>query len=387
MRILLLAPYFGIDGPSRGAMAIAKYLRREGVDCVVGSVKRCDDPAGLQMLESEGIRHISLGGRSGLDPTAFIRLRRAIREYRFDVVDASNYLAGWLAAIIGKKSKVRTIYTLRSDQFVAARIRYGRLAWLVNAVDSWAIGRVNGCIFVSENVRDSYIERGLATSDRSVAIRNLLDIERLIQRADEARRQGVEGRAAITDEVRVVCIGSLTARKDFGCVLRAVEGWQPHGRRLAVRIVGDGPLRAELEAEIVARRLADKVTLVGSVNDVTRELLRAHVICMPSRAEGIPRAVMEAMAVGVVPVLSDIPGNRELVSGLPSSLLFSCGDTAQLRKAIEFATAGEQGYRSLSSASELIVRERHDAGRQIGKYLAYVSKIVGSELRATPEIQ
>lgn len=123
---------------------------------------------------------------------------------------------------------------------------------------------------------------------------------------------------------RVVFVGSLIHRKGVDVLLRALES-VPEAA-VQVEVVGAGPERAKLESYAAERGLP--VHFVGSVApaDVAGRLQNADVFVLPSRSEGRPVAVMEAMAEGLAIVASDIPGNRELIDDSQNGLLFDLSD-------------------------------------------------------------
>lgn len=380
MKILMLAPHFGLDGPSRGILALAKYARRHGVTCEVCSVKNTDDPIALRQLSKEGIPHHSLGGQSAFDARVAFRLFKLLGRGDFDAVDASNYLAGWLLAAVRPMIRSKAIYTIRSDQYVAANIQYaGALAKVVNSLDGWAIRRVDSSIYVSEELAARYVSRRIVVEGQAVAVPNSIDVEDIRVRERQARggRQKVaEPVEEIDTVIKVVCVGSLTARKNFSLVVRAIDGWRPFGRKIQLRIIGAGPERQALQREIRSRSMEDYVSLIGSLSDPVPELIGSHIICMPSLAEGIPRAVMEAMSLGVVPILSNIAGHRELVSSLGETLLFEQDDIEGIRACISSVCRDKRTFEVLSGRCRELVETKFNVAEQVISYLSHVQKLV-----------
>jgi glycosyltransferase involved in cell wall biosynthesis len=117
---------------------------------------------------------------------------------------------------------------------------------------------------------------------------------------------------ALPPHPRVVFTGRLHAQKNLNLLL---EAWS--GVRLRVPahllLIGEGPERDALEAQIQMRGLADSIHLLGAVADPAEYLRGADAFVLPSRAEGMSNSLLEAMATALPCVVSDIGGNRDLV--------------------------------------------------------------------------
>lgn len=130
----------------------------------------------------------------------------------------------------------------------------------------------------------------------------------------------------------VTMVARMAAPKDHSLLLRALAGVK-HPFRL--RLIGDGPDRAAVEATIASLGLADRVDLLGVRLDVAELLATSHVAALVSRQEGFPLAVLEAMRAGLPVVASDVGGIREAVEDGATGFLVARGDEAGLRSALD----------------------------------------------------
>ena len=115
--------------------------------------------------------------------------------------------------------------------------------------------------------------------------------------------------------------------------------------RAHLLLAGDGPLRDQLARQIERSELAGRVHLLGARDDIPALLKTADVFVLPSRTEGLPNALLEAMAAGCPVVTTDVPGCRDLVEHERTGLLVPYGDTDALAAAIrrlldDLGTAG-----------------------------------------------
>jgi glycosyltransferase involved in cell wall biosynthesis len=112
----------------------------------------------------------------------------------------------------------------------------------------------------------------------------------------------------------VVCVANLIAYKGHRTLLEAAEEIALQRRDWSLLLIGEGPERVWIEQEIQRKRLTDLVTLLGRRCDVASLLDRADVAVLPSYTEGLPNAVLEAMAHGVPVVATDVGGTSSLLA-------------------------------------------------------------------------
>jgi len=132
----------------------------------------------------------------------------------------------------------------------------------------------------------------------------------------------------------VLAAGRLTAQKDFPTLLRAFARLVPE-RDLRLMILGEGPDRAALEAEIEALGLGDRVALLGFQANPFSYMARARLFVLSSAWEGLPGVLIQAMACGTPVVSTDCPsGPREVLEGGRLGPLVPVGDAEALARAI-----------------------------------------------------
>lgn len=176
------------------------------------------------------------------------------------------------------------------------------------------------------------VAAGIAPS-RIVELPNGVDVERHRPPTADARQSARARLAIAADTCCVVCVGRLVASKDVTTVLAALAAL-PAGAPVELLVAGDGPARADLEA--AARLLGTQVRtrFLGQLADVGPVLRAADVFASASRTEGMPNAVLEALASGLACALSDVPGHSDTAAGREHALFFPSGDVAALALAL-----------------------------------------------------
>jgi glycosyltransferase involved in cell wall biosynthesis len=131
-----------------------------------------------------------------------------------------------------------------------------------------------------------------------------------------------------TAEVQVVLyVGRLAEVKGVDRLL-TVWAAMSHGEGAVLLIVGDGPLREDLESTVRRLRLQPSVRFLGPQADVSKFYTVADLFVLPSRSEGMSNALLEAMVAGVPSVASDVGGNREVIKDAECGFLVNWEDTA-----------------------------------------------------------
>jgi len=167
--------------------------------------------------------------------------------------------------------------------------------------------------------------------------------------------------------LRIVCVGRLSAEKGHHGLLRALarlRGVVPPSR---VTFVGDGPMRAELEAQARELGLVDSVEFVGarSEDDVMQILAAADLFALASLMEGLPVVLMEAMSLGLPVVAPHVAGIPELVGDEREGLLFAPSDWDGLAAQLQRLLSDEDLRARLGAAGRARIAQEFAIGRAV----------------------
>lgn len=167
------------------------------------------------------------------------------------------------------------------------------------------------------------------------------------------------------DAFEVICVGRLVPAKGQHILISAIAKLVEEGRPIRLRLVGDGPDRASLEADVKERGLSENVIFEGAVNqDRIRELYsQAHVFALASFAEGIPVVLMEAMAMEIPCVTTCITGIPELIRNEVDGLLVSPSDEEALAGALARLMDEPEFAQKLGRDGRVRVEEKYNLQR------------------------
>lgn len=158
--------------------------------------------------------------------------------------------------------------------------------------------------------------------------------------------------------LRVLFPGRLEDQKDPDLMVDVVAELRRRGTEVIVDVVGDGSLRAALEAKVAAAGLDGRIRFHGVRYDMADWYQRADAMLMTSRFEGIPYVIFEAMAMALPVVVPDVNANAELVDGEVGFLIADRADVAAYADALDALAADDARCRALGAAARRRMRER-----------------------------
>jgi colanic acid/amylovoran biosynthesis glycosyltransferase len=174
----------------------------------------------------------------------------------------------------------------------------------------------------------------------------------------------------VPDRPRLVTVGRLAEQKGQLLLVEAAARLKERGTDFELVIVGEGPLRDELEGAIDRSGLRDRVRITGFLDNhgVRRELEAARALVLPSFAEGLPVVIMEAMALGRPVIATSIAGIPELVEPGRNGWLVPAGAVEPLVDAMaEVLMAETAELEAMGRAGSARVAERHNVAIEVKK--------------------
>ncbi len=260
-----------------------------------------------------GVPVIELDGRGRVPADRFRALRGLARGGDFDVVHTSLWGAGAFgrSALVGRRRPAVVMSERRVEEFRSPGRRLLD-AGLARVTDEWIGNSADVCEFIVRAHR--------APAERVHLVRNGVDTEVF----HPGPRRAAAGRA------RIGALGRLTSQKGYDVLLAALPTVLAE-RDVELVIVGEGELRADLERRAAGLPVQLPGPMPGGV--AVADFLRGlDLFVMPSRYEGLPNAVLEAMACGVPVVATDVAGMREAVG--PEIDLVAADDADALARAM-----------------------------------------------------
>jgi glycosyltransferase involved in cell wall biosynthesis len=272
------------------------------------------------------------------DFLAFVRLVRFINHGEYAVVHTNSSKAGilgrwaaWLTGLAGPRPAPVIIHTVHGwghheRQHPLARRFFILLEQLTAPI-------TDKLIVVSPRNTKKGLRDNIATPEKYVTIRSGIDLDKF--RHPNRSREAVRAELGIPQDAPVVgTVTRLSAQKaplDFLAAAAEVAQQRPDVHFV---VVGDGPLRAEVEAEIAAQGLSDRVHLTGLRRDVPDLMHSFDLFALSSLWEGLPRVLPQAMAAGLPIVATAVDGNAEAVTDGVNGFLTPPGNPQAFAEAL-----------------------------------------------------
>jgi glycosyltransferase involved in cell wall biosynthesis len=302
--------------------------------------------AGAQLHWVE-MRRFPPSARNGL---ALARLVRLIRRLRPEVIHGHSSIGGALArvAAVVSGTGAEVFYTPNglypSAPAAAAERVLGR------ATDRF--------IAVSQGEARLAAVRGLVPEDRLSVIPNGIDLS-----PEGPSGHDLRAELGLQEGSRLVgFVGRLAAQKAPEVLVQAAavgfDGTDQEGPHFV--LIGGGPREAAVRDLIDGLGLAGRVHCLGHRSEARALMAQFDVFALPSRYEGCPYSVLEAMRAGVPVAASEVTGNRDLVDHGRTGLLFPAGDASSLAAAIDLLLGDGPLARSLTAAARAGLAERFD---------------------------
>ena len=318
----------------------------------------------VEGLERQGIRHIPLRSstramRPFADLRAAFQLWRVLRRERPLVLHTHNPKPGVYGRVIGRLARVPIVvntqhglYATETDSRLKRAVVYTLEAIAAHCSDAELV----------QNPEDLALLHRRKIAPKARLLGNGVDLVRFDPaRVDADARRAARAELGVGDDAVVVgAVGRLVAEKGFPELFEACARLDPERVTLVV-VGGEDPEKASaLAPEVLAAARARGVRLLGHRDDIERLYGAFDVFVLASHREGYPRAAMEAAAMGLPLVVSDVRGCREVVVPGRNGELVAIGDARGLAAAISRLVEDSQSRAEQGRASREIALERFD---------------------------
>jgi glycosyltransferase involved in cell wall biosynthesis len=305
-------------------------------------------------------------------------LAAVVRRLHADVIHARN-TGCWADAVVASLlvPGVRLVLGLHGLETDEAFNRRQRLCVRV------ALRRGARFTSVSEAGRRQLREQARVPANRVDVLGNGVDLRRFYASNAETRRR-LRAALRLDDETFAVgTVGALTPVKDHATLLRAVARAGESLPDLRLLIVGDGPLRADLERQARLEGMDGRVRFTGWRDDIPALLACLDAYVCSSTSEGMSNAVLEAMAAGLSIIATDVGDNALLVRDGVEGLIVPRASHTAVIDALTTLVSTPATCRAFATAAKARARE-YDLDRTVRRYEAYYARLASPRVTQKP---
>ncbi len=353
MRILLVYDHLETGGTQTYGLGLSQAVIHAGHEIAVASRGGSTAPRFIQV----GARCLDWPAPKRTDVVGLIRgvreASRLLRSWSPDIIHAQAVLPGLLFSIAARQANGRrvpiVIGSQRSWRNLYSFLGGGLLSWLMYQLLRLGADEV---IAVSDGLRQEFEQHGIPPA-RCHLIPNGVDIG-LFETMKSSAALSSPGSARI-----VGTVGRLVNQKGMDVFIEAAARVSMQAPDVQFWIVGDGPLRAALRAQVDALGLAARMSLLGDRADVVSLLAQMTIFVSASRWEGMPYALLEALAAQRPVVATRVLGSRELIADGVHGLLVPPEDPVAISAAIVSLLNNPAPARALGQAGRRLVESRY----------------------------
>lgn len=383
MKVARILGRANVGGPAKTVIALCRRLVHEGIQTrlYVGESGPGEGDLLDGITDLDVVRIKELRRRVGLaDLLAVPGLRAALQDFGPDVVHTHAAKAGFLGrrAAAGLRARPKIVHTFHGH------ILHGYFPAPVSAAFKVLERRLaresDALIAVSERVRDELVERHrIAPRTAFTVIDNGVDLSRFVP-PDAVARRRARMRLEIDDvEALVILVPArLAPIKGHLLLFAALSRLPSEALPVRVEILGDGPSRDLLQR--AARDLPDGVTtrFHGFRDDLPEVLPAADCVVLPSINEGMPLALIEAMAAGVPVVATAVGGVVDLIDNGTQGILATPGDASSLAFGLGRVLLDVELGRRMGLLGRARAQERYAIERVVQQHAALYRHLVGA---------
>lgn len=338
-----------------------KTRLNQEVLCIDGEVGNM----GRQLVEA-GVRVSVLQRKPGIDLSMGLAIRRLIRERDIHIVHCHQYTPyfyGWLGSRMTGASVVFTEH----GRFHPDRYRT-KAKWLNRLMARYT----SALVAISRSTADALAEYEYLPRNRIQVFYNGIQGKSV----SSSESLALAEQLSLSEGERVLCMVSrLDSIKNHTMALKAFRLLCDRFYDLTLVIVGDGPERTTIENQIRELKLSDRVHLVGHSSSPEKYMALAQVYLLTSFSEGTSMTLLEAMSLGVAPVVTNVGGNPEIIEqGISGSLVPSDDHAALVDTLTQLLEHPEQAARLGQGAREAF-ETRFSVATMVEKYARLYHKI------------
>ncbi|HET6680177.1 MAG TPA: glycosyltransferase [Gemmatimonadaceae bacterium] len=355
-----------VSGPGRQLAAVAGALRAHDVDLRVFTFQRAGSATSPYQayLDAAAVPFDVIPEGGAADVTVVARLRRALDAFAPHVIQTHSYrpaalalglrLTGsgwpWIAFFHGATSEDRKVR-------------------IYNWVDRRLLARADRVVVMSQAHRDAF----RALGDRVRLVHNAV-----VHHADNTSQPASTPLSELP-RPRVACIGRLSHEKGVDILLHAVRLLADRGIEFSVAVIGSGPEDQSLRSLNADLHLDDRVRFTGAINPITPVYADVDVVVLPSRSEGLPNVLLEALAADRTVVATRVGAVPEVLTDPDAGVLVPSGSADALADGL--ALALDRIDDVTCSAARAATVERFSLSRRAAAHRELYDDLLASRLQ------
>jgi len=367
-RVLHLIDSFDLGGAQTVLLDLVRHLPAQGFEIEVAAMH--GRGVFCSTFEELGVRTHSLS-RSKVPPNYLFRLPVLLARKRFDILHTHLFGSIWIGVPIAAllRIPVRIVHDHCND----AKRHKSRFTLYI---DSLVNRLAHATLAVSKSTCDFLLTHEGLVQEQVHLVYNGVCTQTFAPPSPSERSDARASFGIAPEEFVIGGVGRFVKQKNFSVLLDAVAALIPKTPHLRLLLAGEGPLESELRSQAMRLGINERVIFAGFVRNRVALYHALDCLALPSLFEGLPMALLEAMASGCPVVASKVDGMAEILTSGHNGLLFSLTEPGALRDTLAYIIHDKALRCSLACAARSFVLKSFSAATQAAR----VAEIYRKEL-------
>jgi glycosyltransferase involved in cell wall biosynthesis len=311
-----------------------------------------------------------------------------IRKYDVDIIQTHILgVLNFLVLVLRYTTPLRAvIWTFHNSEFELSEAKLLKHRWLLGPKIFayrlfYRLGSflVDGFVAVSDQVKEAILDTIGANGNKVTVICNGVDTQKFSKTIGS---KNIRGQLGFTNnQYLIIVVATLKEQKGHRYLIDALSSIVQEYPNVHGIFVGDGSLKEELRLQIDELNLTNHITLLGNRTDIPQLLAASNLFVLPSLWEGLPMALLEAMASRLPVVATEVSGTVQVLKANESGILVKPGDQLQLIEAIKYLLKFPDKARNLGVAARLRVEESFSARKQANDHFNLFQELLDRRLK------
>lgn len=373
-RILLLWDRLDVVGGVETVLYnIATRLDKEKFDVILGTFK---DGKVRDIFEKEGIKVKVFDRKSKFDFKIILKLFNYIKNADIDIIHTHGHFPGIAGRIAGKLAKKKVISTYHLP------LNLDEHPKTTHILTKLTLSLADFITFVSKGVQETFcnyalsLEEALRQNEKYCVIYNGIDVDYIQNYCSKLSRKKIRLEYGVKEnDVLILNVGRLTKQKGQRYLIQAIKEVIKINSNVKLFIFGEGELGKELKCMINNDNLTDYIKIFSPIKDIYKILFASDIFILPSLYEGLPMSLIEAMAVGVPVIGTNVCGINEIIKNKETGILIEPGDIDEIKKAIMFMIHNKEIALQYAKNAQDVVRNKFSISRMIDEYMTIYERV------------
>lgn len=360
----------GFYGAERWVLALAKNLDRNKYisEIAVTIEGNASEPEIVEYFEQTCGKSHQLPMKHKFDFSVVNKLVDLIKESGVDVIHTHGYKSDILGLLAARKAGIKVVMTPHGfPAYIDFKLK--TFIWLGCQCFRFA----DQVVPLSPQLMDDMKRYGVK-DDRLTYVQNGVDLSEIEEQ--RSRDKNPLRELAPKDEIRIGFIGQMIARKQIEHILDVFEKLAESNNNIKLYLLGDGDKRSDLESYAQSLKAKDRIEFLGFRDDRIEWLHSFDLFVMSSVLEGIPRCLMEAMAMGVPVAAYNISGVDQLIKHEDTGYLAPLNDKDELAKHWQTIISDKVEAARISKRALEFVNDNYSAFRMAKEYEVVFDKLL-----------